>query len=421
MNYEELVHEFLDGALESGKEEQLFLSLSASDDLRTELKQQLAIRNAVRSDIKALTPRAESTLRIFSELGFTMPVPAPTPAPVPSPVGFWTKFTGFMGKNTSNLITGIASSVATAIFMIMLLKSGIINFGNETDNLKNISKSIPVIDSRETPITSDLNNSLKENKKTYDTDKIANEPKIVYKYIYVKDNIQKADVPETKPDGKDNTSNNEQLISTLSDFVPSHPNSINTIDRNRRGFIESNLDSRILPELITIYDISNPEKITHFVIEANGSTYFYDIQERITQSNQQDLSNTSLSLRYKFNEEIQVGFEYRRESFYQKFEGFETENLYAYEQNPNLESISLNFRYAPEFLNFSYAKPFVQTSLGGTKVGPIGRLMVGTKINFYDNYSLLLSSDYSVLGFSHNKNWFLASKWGMHFGFGIDF
>jgi hypothetical protein len=421
MNYEELVHEFLDGALESGKEEQLFLSLSASDDLRTELKQQLAIRNAVRSDIKAMAPRAESTIRIFSELGFTAPVPAQSLAPVPAPIGLWTRFAGFMNKNTANLMTGIVSSVATALIMIMLLKGGIVNIGNETDSSRNYTESIPVTDSREIQNSKNFNSSLKIENNTNNTEKKTSEPKVVYKYIYVKNDSQKQDNPITQPIVDDNFSDKQKLLSSYSDFVPSHTNSMSTFDRKNRGFIESNLNSTIVPESFKIYDLSNLENTTHFALEANTSSYFYNSQERVTQSNLQNFSNTSFAFRYKFNEEFQVGYEYRLENFYQKFEGYDSDNLYAYEQNPNLESHSLSFKYAPEFLNFYDAQLYVQTSLGGTKIGPIGRLMFGTKINFYSNYSLLLSSDYSVIGFSHNKNWFMASKWGIHAGFGIDF
>lgn len=419
MNYEELVHEFLDGSLQSGQEEQLFLSLSASDELRSELKQQLAIRNAVRSDIKALTPRAESTLRIFRELGFSAPIPTPAPTPA-SPVSFWSKFSGFMGKNTANLMTGIASSVATALLMVMMLKGGIINIGNSSDSSKNHIKTTPVIDSRETKNTSALNNILKENTLSNGTVQIQKEPKIVYKYIYIKDDSSNKNNQQA-PIVNENSASSAMPVTLHSDFVPSQLLSVNKINRQQRDFIEGRINSRNIPSPFKIYDLSNPENITHFSAEVNRSTYIYNTQERITPSNSQALSNTSLALSYKFSEEVQVGFEYRNESFYQKFEGFDAENLYAYEQNLNLSSYTLNIRYAPEFLNFFNAKPFVQTSLGGTKVGPIGRVIVGAKINFYDNFSILLSSDYSALGFMHNKNWFLTSKMGMHAGIGLDF
>ena len=85
------------------------MSLSASEEMRTELKQQLAIRNAVRSDIKALTPKAESTLRIFSELGFTAPIPAPNAGSYTCSSWILDKIMPVLWvKNTSNLITGVS-------------------------------------------------------------------------------------------------------------------------------------------------------------------------------------------------------------------------------------------------------------------------------------------------------------------------
>ena len=421
MNYEELIYEFLDGSLESGTEEQLFMSLSASEEMRTELKQQLAIRNAVRSDIKALTPKAESTLRIFSELGFTAPIPAPTPAPIPAPVGFWTRFAGLMGKNTSNLITGVASSVATAVMMIMLVKSGIVNFGNENNSAKNYTKSIPVTDSREIQHSNNSINLLANDKKSDNNNIKTQEPKIIYKYIYLTNDSNNNDNQDVPAKVIDDVKDKTELITSNSDFAKSHPLAINTLERKFNGFNESNLISKNIPESFNLYDLSNPDKITRFALELNRSTYFYNSQEKIAQSNPQFLNNYAIAGSYKFNEEVQVGFEYRNENFYQKFEGFDSENLYSYEQNPNIDCFSLKLKYAPEYLNFSMFKPFVQTSLGGSKIGPVGRLMLGSKIIVFDNISFLISSDYSVLGFTHNKNWFLASKWGLQIGFGYDF
>ncbi|MFW5701359.1 MAG: anti-sigma factor family protein, partial [Bacteroidota bacterium] len=65
MDYTKLIHEFVDGTLSPEHEEELFASLRSNDELRSELKQQMAIKSAVRSDTKAFTPSAASTMAIF--------------------------------------------------------------------------------------------------------------------------------------------------------------------------------------------------------------------------------------------------------------------------------------------------------------------------------------------------------------------
>ena len=78
MEYSKLIHEFADGTLESGNEEELFRLLASNEDYRGELKQQIAMKNAIKIDAKAYTPSAASTLKIFSSIGFTPSTPAPT-------------------------------------------------------------------------------------------------------------------------------------------------------------------------------------------------------------------------------------------------------------------------------------------------------------------------------------------------------
>jgi hypothetical protein len=85
MDYTKTIHDFLDGSLESSEEENLFLLLSNDDDLRSELKQQLAMKDAIKSDTKAFSPSAASTMAIFSALGFATPI---APEAAANPVFF---------------------------------------------------------------------------------------------------------------------------------------------------------------------------------------------------------------------------------------------------------------------------------------------------------------------------------------------
>ena len=66
--------ELLDGELDPMVEPTLFAELASNTDLRTEFKQQLAIRTAVQEDRMALLPPAALTSAVFAGLGFAAPI-----------------------------------------------------------------------------------------------------------------------------------------------------------------------------------------------------------------------------------------------------------------------------------------------------------------------------------------------------------
>ena len=68
MEYNELLYDFVDGTTDVSQEQALFAELAGSEELRSDLKQLLAIRLAVQNDTKAYIPPDSSTLSLFSSL-----------------------------------------------------------------------------------------------------------------------------------------------------------------------------------------------------------------------------------------------------------------------------------------------------------------------------------------------------------------
>ncbi|MBK7033684.1 MAG: hypothetical protein IPH49_10560 [Ignavibacteria bacterium] len=72
--HQEWIHNLLDGELDSMNESALFGELAVNSDLRTDFKQQLAIRSAVHDDRVGLVPPVALTSSVFSGLGFAAPL-----------------------------------------------------------------------------------------------------------------------------------------------------------------------------------------------------------------------------------------------------------------------------------------------------------------------------------------------------------
>jgi hypothetical protein len=73
MDYSKLIHEYLDGELNTPLEDALFAGLSTNTELRTEFSQQIKLHIVAQNDMGAISPPTESTNKIFSSLGFSIP------------------------------------------------------------------------------------------------------------------------------------------------------------------------------------------------------------------------------------------------------------------------------------------------------------------------------------------------------------
>jgi hypothetical protein len=413
MNNFELINEFLDGTLDSSEEEQLFSSLSSDSDLRLELKQQMAIKSAVRSDLAAFTPKTASTLKIFSELGLVLPAPAPVIVPT-----FGTQVLSFLKTNAGYIYTGLLSAAAAFVvaFLLFDVSSNNLQNNGQAKIIENKSTQIPVIsnladDNFDSKSLSKNNSNDDINQKSNSLDK----PKVIYKYIYVKDTTE-----NINQEIADNSENINKNISDISDS-----RIVNNFDNsNKLMFLNSNSTSRVFPlqESMTrfVFPESGVSSDNNLALELRGSSYQSESLSQLSNGNL-SLLNTGITAYYKFDDELKIGIDYRRESFFQRFSGKENGNFYIFEQQPNFETVSLAAKYNPEYLKISNLSPFAFTSVGANASGPVVRAMIGTDIYFSSSIYMNFGFDYNLLLYSQNNTRFVSSKTGIHIGAGYNF
>ncbi len=412
MEKDKLIHKFLDGELTSEQETEFFYDLSSDDDMRMELKEQLAIKNAIRGDIKASTPKAASTMAIFSELGFTPPpvadVPASGGAVVPPVNSVWSvlsKYSGFIW-------TGLATAVTTIFVMLFLMEPGNSNGtyvanNNATENsnvtevtLNNSNNSVPITEST----SSDLNNDAIDQS-------IQAEQKVVYKYIYItKEKPKTEEVKEieniVKDIHKSDIAEND-LASLHSEVIPVYDASLDT------PALIDNKQSLHGPTAVMRDENSNAYGIIFEFRTAKDWTN----SAGLNPSHYQDWNNTSIGIFKELDTEFALGLEYRRENFYLDFQGTEgTNQLYKYEVYPNISSLTAAVRYSPEFLRWYNFSPFAQVALGANNVGPVGRFLVGTQFSPSGSYALIFGINGSAMRYNFQGTDYTSNKFGIQFG-----
>lgn len=413
MNFEEMIFDYVDGTLDSTSETKLFEALTNNDELRSELRQQLAIRNAVSSDMKAFTPKAESTLNIFRTLDIE-PLPAPAPVPVPSP-GIFSAIGSAIGKFSQGIIGGLISAAATAVIMFYLV-------GNHSDNnlastAGHAGNSYPVVSSE----------SIKPELPETAANGIVNTPNEKVKVVY-RDRVVYKELPNSAVNMQIDQSNvNSKDVNPENSTTDQNTSSYNAIMQPAPIVVavpQRNFASRDMIINPNTQVMSNPRSANfeHNSIELTGASYGYGMDTRVNGSKSlQD--NFAIAYYYHFSNQIAIGMMYRKEQFHQLYKGTENGKIYEYEQNPTLNNAFLTLRYSPEFITFYDVTPFAELSAGFNLdgYGYIPRASIGSELNFFQNFPIIVGVEWDMFKYSNQNLSFYDYKYGLYAGFGYKF
>ncbi len=375
MDYNQLLHDFLDGSLEQQNEQQLFIALASNDELRRELKQMVAIKTAVKSDFSAFQPSKESENKIFSSLGFTLNQSSSIPIPQKR-ILTWNKLSGYLS-------VGFLAALTTAILMMIIPRD------DKNPNLQSIATKVDTI-YIEKKYISDIpqftQNTIKDLFKTTNNSVDVNQHNV--------DNIEKEEY---------NESIHKNIEPVLKNIPISHIftlNSDNSLIRNEL----------IKPELM------KNDQTLGFTIQINGHTNWYNTKTIIHPEKYQNFNNLSIGLLYNLSNEVVLGLTYRRDNYLQNFRITENNKTYEITQQPNFNNILLTFQYQPDIIILEHFKPISELNVGFNEVGYVGALMLGTEIFPYSFSTFVIGFEFSNLAFKEQKNWYLSNKYGFIYG-----
>ncbi len=408
-----LIHDFTDGTLNPAEEEQLFQMLASNNEYRNELKQHLAIKSAVKNDVSAYTPNANSTMKVFASLGFAAPIAdksamsnksKPSNSGTVSKSGFWSKF-------SSPIITAAVSTLATAIIAVLLFQPFLNDMEKEINKLQVQNQELSKqIDNQK------LNNIPVVTSKSSDNKQISDniiKQKPIIKYVYItkeKDNNLNNDVINGQKETNDNSNIDMNLATIVTNKVGGITNNYINVPDN--GKYVSGID---FSNIYIRQDLG-------LSLEINRLINWFDAAPTISPSNYNKLNNTAISLFYSISNNFSLGAEYRQETFFQTFRGLDNKGkLFEYQQQPNFTSGGIVARYAFNNLKFYGIVPYLQGYGGITSVGYIGRLMIGLKYSPYPNISFIISGERSQLFYKYQNRSFNNGKIDLNYGVSFSF
>lgn len=406
MDYSTLLLEFMDGTLEGANELALFNALSSNEELRSEFKHLLAISASVRTDLTPFIPPTASTNHIFSELGFTAPLPAPGPIAAAAAAGAGRPAVWSMRRFFPAVASAVLASLTTAAVLMWL-------GGSQPAALNGVAHA---------PRTASLERIVAHNTGGSGTTTGATEAQAqntpvreVVRYVYIPQ-------PNTPSEGTNRaevaapTENTAAIVQAPETILHS-----NTLAAQFGTDNIADTDGQY-PEMM-----STPTMSTTSWWTSTPSVLTAELRDNVSISfpsattdpaSTSWWNNKSLSIFYALSDRQSVGLEFGQEPFFQRFEARNPAGRrYQYEQTPVLQWAGVAYRFS--ISEIGAFNPFGQVVIGGTRVGYLGKTMVG--VNYMPTPSLRLTAgiEGSLLYYPVQGSLYRSGKLGITYGIGF--
>ncbi len=383
MSSSEKLCALLDGELSPAESETLFYELASNPALQDEMKEHLSIRKMFGN--AQLHPPTHLKAGIEQTAGLT----------ASSAGGALAGF--FLNRGFIMAVTAMMSTLATVFIMsnyntdhpgkdyFMASSDQIID--NEITQPVDLSSIIPAAE-EEIPIVNSIANDMNENTSVSST---------------------------VENDDNNNSLNNDiayEEIPENREIVTPNINLLRPVNFSDNGEYNVNLTQLNMPA--PVYE--NTDR--NFEFQIRGFTARSMPEVDIAPLVDPVLNNFSFSLLGNLTDNLAVGVELGQENLNQVFYNDDK----TVEQNYMAFWWGVSGQYSftdPEDNNRFY--PLVRATLGGTRVGPIGRGLIGLKYDISSRFNLFAGIEGTVLVYNFDGRYFSTRKIGMSWGASVKF
>lgn len=158
---------------------------------------------------------------------------------------------------------------------------------------------------------------------------------------------------------------------------------------------------------------------TKYRIEFKNTPSWFSSNPTIQPYEMNNFNNLAISFYYPIYKTILLGLDFRQETFYVEYDGFNNMGVPSiFYQQPNLTTYGLAVRYSPFDFSNKF-KPYANFIIGCNISGIVTREMLGVEYYILDNVYFILGGEVHQFFFKHEKNWFSADKYSLHYGIGV--
>lgn len=400
-NPSEMLNLLFDGELDSQMETQLYASLLENEDLRTELRELITIREAVHKDNEAFALPVVATKNVFSELGY-------------QPINFVSQSQNLVSspwykKLWNPIVTAIIASILTALF-----------FWN-TDNNLNSARELA---------------NANINRKTIETSQINAIPKTIQSFVNEK--VSKP-IHRRKINfiAKVQTSSDNEIMEKEKVYKSSILASLDNKIENNNSFVENPIVNNLfsLKNIRSDKELSRLANVNKREFQLTDNYYSsFGKEHSLTlclsgisavsfpnvniESQSTLLSNVSFGGFIPLSKNLNIGLEVGQETFGQIFYNIENNQAVKYKQNPKLlwAGMGINYTFDKNIIALANAKPFLHFTLASTYLGPYGKAISGIQFVSDNGLGFNFGLEGSVLVYQNENRLYSTTKLGFIYG-----
>lgn len=454
----ELLIAYVDGELEQLQEPSLFQALNESSELRTEMRDLLAMRRAIKDDRVAFTPPLAATAAVFGTLGFS------APAIIGS--SWWSALWSKAGLAVAGVLLGSAvtwfgmnttsSDKESASTAVMPQQQNTAQSTTAQNTAQSTSVQSPVSEQHqpatfatEQPAVQPTQQAQASNTKTIV------QTRVVTKYVYVPvadaekiSSLNNSSVTSNNNSTNSGTNGTGSNLTQNANQTQSDSSPERLADKPKDIVLEQSNQPKVLPTFspFMVHNFSNgitnltpdvatiaperegeyikPEVYPKVVFQLRGlsGTSFVDVP--VEPEGGLGFNNMAVSpFMYLLNSSFGAGIEFGREPYALKFQGKETLN--GQTRTLRYESYPTVF-WGTAFLQYRIpinekVQCFAQPSVGGASYGLMGRLLFGIQYSPISSLRLMGGFEVSNMWYDYQETRYSSFKGGLTYGISYQF
>ena len=394
----ELLHSFVEGELDANLEPTLFAELNSSTELRSEMRDLLAMQRAVKRDRAAIVPPIASTAAVFGALGMSTSLLVSE---------------GWLSALWSKVWVPLAAAAVSGAVTWYAVSPGTAQSSVPASAQTAAAISAPVASNAAVVATTSNRSNASNTVIVHDTIVVVKTQKVI-------ERVPVASAEPAKPAEQTVASQPSLAVAPEvmeSNLAPTRPASI-TIRRNE-------------PESTPLPEVVNGERELHgndviprsfartFSVSLRSISAASTVDVAAAAANDGGLNNLALSVFYTFNDWFGAGVEIGREPFVMSFRGISDGNLMRYESTQNLLWGSAQAQLYPfPSLRERGWQPFFQFNGGFTNYGFLGKGLFGTTYAPTTNLRMMFGFETTGLFYNVQGTSYTTPKLGITYGIG---
>ncbi len=388
INYSEKIVAFLDGELDASERESLFLTMASSPQLQEEMRQQIIISQTLKKSL--LVPPETLKNNIFAAIGATSVPVSNTPRTIYS-------------KLLNKRLTLILSSL-----LLLLIVSFVSYQFFDKEQLKADNTQALVSAKFDLPKEIPASSSFSENYQAL--------PKQIIK--------SKSSTVITNPVTNLNTNSSqtrELSMINKEELVQSVDNPIFFIDVSDIIETNSNFLFKKKKRFSQIFETVFTK--TEFLDKLSMQIRFFEaknfVNANVKPISEPILNNFGFAIIYDIDNNNSVAIELGQEDFVQKFKGNIDDFPALVKQNYTAFWAGASYQYT--FEDYKSISPFVRGMIGGTRIGPVSKIIIGAKYYLSNKVYAFAGIENTGLFYEFQNKWYSSLKSGLSGGVSIKF